>query len=275
MTLCECGCGKEAKAGSTFLQGHYSRWLKGQKEITEEALSDSTRTPEKEKLPSVIKRFDGWLKQKLKKKSKEKLLTTSEIREMQIKQETESSLTCEQKYKRFFGNLKKWKDNKPGAFALWRMKRRYPDAIIKHVVFMDEDGDDYKQAYIYYNRELGYLQTDDAFYDIPLKDTKTIFLDSKRFTPLVNRKNYRDDYDIPEDFAESLVSTGIFYARLTQLKDLMAEIKQMKIVSILAIVGFILILIILFLTTYNANKTIKMMAENIGNMTEAIKTLKS
>ena len=286
MTLCMCGCGQEVPEGKTWVNGgHAAKWRKTQKEILGENIINNEKINDianavdlvyKEETKNRVVNgypkwkfwkwdmFKGYTKDK-KAKFPGKLLTEQEIRELQAKQDL-CGLTEEQKFLRFFSSLPKWTHNKPGNIAYRLAKWRSGKFIIKHVVFVDEDGEN-KQAFIPYNQELGFLFTETGFYDVPLKDTQTIFLDSKKFAPLVNRKNYKDEFEIPEDLANALINIGIGYGRLSQFKDLINEIKKTFMLNLLAYIVVILALLAIGYVMYADGQHYKAIAEALNNAT--------
>ena len=197
----------------------------------------------------------------------EKLLSTQQIKDMRI---DALQLTDIQKFHRFFGNLPKWTARKPGRLASWIIKTNNPNTIIKHCVFVDEAGED-KEAWIPYNKELGLLQSDTDFYDIPIKAGQTIWLDPAKFAPLVNRKQYKDEFDVPEDMANALINTGIGYGQLKGFKDLIAEFKNTKTVMWGCVIAVIILGLMLFLSVYSENKAIHALSDSVTNLSKAVK----
>ena len=207
-----------------------------------------------------------WKKKKPKtNKFPEKLLSTQGIKD--IKLNNPVVLTDEQKFLRFFGNLPKWTEYKPGWLAtkIAKMKTK-ADFTIKSCIFVDDEGEN-KRCWIPYNTQLGLLFTDNGFYDMPIKDTEPIFLDKNKFSPLVNRKNYRDDFDIPEDLAASLVNTGVGYGQLDKFKELIAKIEQLKYVTYAAIIMVIVVVIAIAYINYAQGEHYKILATAVNNVT--------
>ena len=209
-----------------------------------------------------------------KKKMPVKLLSTDEIRKMHEESEIKKeNLTDEQKFLRFFGNLPKWTEKKPGRIAKWLAQRKTGNKFdVKHVVFVEEQGQ-HKQAYIPYNHELGFLFTENGYWDYPINDAEPIFLDKKLFMPLINRKNLMSEFDLSEDYAASLINTGIDYAQLSQFKEVIAEIKSLKTIYTLALIVIFVVVLAIVLVTYIQNKHYTEVASNMFNLTLAVNKL--
>lgn len=194
-----------------------------------------------------------------------RLLSTQEIKD--IKFNNPSNLTDEQKFLRFFGNLPKWTEYKPGWFATkmakWKTKA---DFTIKSCVFVDDEGKN-KKCWIPYNPQLGLLFTENGFYDMPLKDVEPIFLDKTKFSPLVNRKNYKDEFDIPEDLAASLVNTGVGFGQMDKFKELIAKIDRLQIISIASIIMVVVVVIAVAYINYAQGEHYKSLANAVVNAT--------
>ena len=285
MTLCACGCGQEVTEGNKWVNGgHAAKWRKQNAGKTT-PMQEQKRVimpPSTDVLYKVLnhnkeditkyKKWEFWKWGIFKRQPKEKkakfpsrLLTENEIRELKSKQALDS-ITDEQKFLKFFSTLPKWTHNKPGNIAYRLAKWKSGNFVIKHVVFVDEDGDN-KQAFVPYNQELGFLFTDTGFYDVTLKDTQTIFLDSKKFAPLVNRKNYKDEFEIPEDLANALINIGIGYGQLSQFKALIAEIKKTFMLNLLAYIIVILAFLAIGYVMYADGQHYKAVAEALNNLT--------
>lgn len=278
MKLCKCGCGTQISDDKKFVDtSHYWVWKRTQKhkphaQKTNINIPDSTsKGHERVCNDTIIFNEDGdkkpsWIKRMFTRKLKEiqypkKLLTTKEIRELKQKQEAEN-LTDEQKFLRFFGNLPVWTTKKPGFITQWRLGKES-----RHVVWVTPDPKiQDKEGFIPYNKELGLLQTDTGFWDTPVKDKGTIYLDAQKFAPLVNRKEYAAEFDIPEDLMNSEIGRAIAFAQLAQFKDVLKKLDSLK--ALLYIFGAITALAIIaaFLITYSDNKAIHDMAGQVGNM---------
>lgn len=265
-------CGKESK--NVKMHEKYCINNQNNKEPRETPQMRIIKPPEeesKEKEP-FFSRIRNKVKNLLKREKKEeksrfptKLLREQEIRE-QKSRNIISGLTDEQKFLQFFSTLPKWTHNKPGKIAYRLAKWRSGNFVMKHVVFVDEDGEN-KQAFIPYNQELGFLFTETGFYDVPLKDTETIFLDSKKFAPLVNRKDYKDEFEIPEDLANALINIGIGYGRLSQFKDLINEIKKTFMMNIISSIIVILAFLAIGYVMYADGQHYRAIADALNNAT--------
>jgi hypothetical protein len=195
-----------------------------------------------------------------------KLFSTDAIKDSRI---TSLQLTDEQKFQRFFGNLPKWATKKPGFFQLRRLGKNF-----RHCVLVSDDPKEKDvECFIPYNKELGVLQTDTGYWDMPVKEKGTIYLHAKKFRPLVNGDDYSKEFDIPEDFATSLITRGIDFAQLAQFSAVLKQISSLKmflwlfgIVTAIVIIGAVLII-------HGYNTSLSTISVHMGNMSEQLKRI--
>jgi len=259
MTSGTCpGCGQEKKN----LEVH-KRYCKGKLlELTQKTQETfetkdnivlNTNTPKAKE--SLFKRIFG----------KKKLLSTQEIREMRIDTE---KLTDEQKFQRFFGQLPKWVCKKPGFMEKYRLGTE-----IKHCVMVSRDPKkEDVELFIPYNKDLGLLQTDKSFWDMPVKEKGTIYLDADKFIPLINGSDYSKDFDIPEDFAVSLLNRGVDFGQLSQFKSLIDEIRADRLIKLVCIGVAVMAIIFALLVMYGENKAYYALADQVSNLSIVIQT---
>lgn len=143
---------------------------------------------------------------------------------------------------------------------------------VKHIVFVSEDGNN-RQAYIPYSSALGLLFTDDGYWDIPIDGKEPIFLDKNKFAPLINRKKYSDDFDIPEDHAAALVNTAIRQGRLAQFDELIAKINQAITIQTLSWIAVITMGIVIIVITYIQNKHYVAVEQGLFNLTQVVRAM--
>ena len=198
---------------------------------------------------------------------KKNILKTNDIRALRSEP---INLTEDQKFKQFFMNLPKWTYKKPGIIEKWRLGTDYRHCVL---VSSDPKMED-TEVFIPYNKELGLLHTDKMFYDMPIKEKGTVYLSIDKFRPLVNGDDYSKEFDIPEDFAISLLNRGIDFGQLAQFKDLINEIKTDRMIKLLCIGVTALALIALFLVVYSDNKAVKLLADQVGSMAATIQSIK-
>lgn len=198
---------------------------------------------------------------------KKRGLTTKQIKEMKSSQ---PELTDEQKFLKFFGNLPKWTTKKPGWYKTWRLGDR-----LRHCVLVSRDPKTQDaELFLEYNKELGLLQSDTYFYDMPIKEKGTVFLDADKFGPLINRKDYSADFDIPEDFASSLLNRGIKFGQLAQFKAVLDKIDKMMIICWLLGGLLLLSIIVNILTVHSGNNAIHDLSGQVGNLTSAVNLMR-
>lgn len=263
MPKCKCGCGVEVSEGKEFLPGHYAKWKAGQtmfKVLPTEPIEPTLTITSK-------KWWQFWKRKQSKPSFPTKLLSEDEIRERQL---ITSTLTDEQKFLRFFGSLKKWTDNRPGRIKKWIAEKKTGNKFdVKHVVFVSEDGNNH-QAYIPYSPALGLLFTEDGYWDVPINGKEPVFIDKNKFAPLINRKKYSDDFDIPEDHAAALVNTAIRQGRLAQFDELIAKINQAITIQTLSWIAVIMMAITIIAITYIQNKHYVAVEQGLWNLTQVV-----
>lgn len=134
MKKCKCGCDGEVSEGKEFLPGHYAKW-KAAKVQLKQAQEISTLKPIENdpiendpiemRVPRLLSKkwWQFWKRKQSKQPFPTKLLSDDKIRERQFITSKEI-LTDEQKFLRFFGNLKKWTENRPGRFTKWLAEKK-------------------------------------------------------------------------------------------------------------------------------------------------------
>lgn len=278
MNLCKCGCDAEVSEGKEFLPGHYAKWKAAQSKPVQEILTTKIEPLDIKNtvnLANPKKWWQFWKPSQPKLQFPTKLLNNEEIQAKRFADSIKetSSLSDEQKFLKFFGSLPKWTANRPGKWAKWLAEKKTGNKFdVKHVVFVSEDGNN-KQAYIPYSQALGLFFTDDGYWDTTVDGKEPIFLDKNKFAPLINRKKYSDDFDIPEDHAAALVNTAIRQGRLAQFDELIAKINQAITIQTLSWIAVITMGIVIIIITYIQNKHYVAVEQGLFNLTQVIRAM--